>query len=348
MTHANSQSSQAPSAPDRAAYLVLGMHRSGTSALTQVLALAGATLPENVMPGDEHNARGYFEPWRIAIFNDQRLRAGGGAWDDPFAFPYRPVAPREERRWISRATDLFEEEFAGAAYPLMKDPRVSVLAPLWRTALSELNYPMRAVIPVRHPLEVAGSLAKRNGFPVEKSVLLWTSYMLAAEAHSRDMPRAFVPYEGLLSDWRGQAARVEAAHGAALPRLDDAAGAAIDDFLTGDLRHNAADQDLAAVPLVGALAAQVHDWFAAAARDEQRDPDVLRRAAEAVTELRATMGVFVSPVTSALDLARVEALEARQFAAFEQTRSVALERQLSDFQAIERAVDEILSDALDR
>ena len=40
----------------RTAYLVLGMHRSGTSAVTQLLALAGASLPANVMPGDEHNA----------------------------------------------------------------------------------------------------------------------------------------------------------------------------------------------------------------------------------------------------------------------------------------------------
>ena len=58
------------------------------------------------------------------------------------------------------------------------------------------------------------------------------------------------------------------------------------------------------------------------------------------------MGVFVSPVTSALDLARIEALEARQFAAFEQTRGAALERQLNDLQAIEQAVDDILSEAL--
>src|SRR5688500_5055870 len=42
----------------RTAYLVLGMHRSGTSAVTQLLALAGAELPTNVMPGDEHNAKG--------------------------------------------------------------------------------------------------------------------------------------------------------------------------------------------------------------------------------------------------------------------------------------------------
>src|SRR4051812_9007473 len=77
------QAAPSPSStPRRAAYLVLGMHRSGTSAVTRLLALAGAHLPDNVMPGDEHNARGYFEPWKIAIFNDQRLRAAGAAWDD--------------------------------------------------------------------------------------------------------------------------------------------------------------------------------------------------------------------------------------------------------------------------
>src|SRR4051812_3546430 len=59
-----------PSETKRTAYLVLGMHRSGTSAVTQLLALAGANLPENVMAGDEHNAKGYFEPWKIAILND--------------------------------------------------------------------------------------------------------------------------------------------------------------------------------------------------------------------------------------------------------------------------------------
>src|SRR5436190_24366588 len=99
-----------PKSPARTAYLVLGMHRSGTSAVTQLLALAGASLPENVMAGDEHNAKGYFEPWKIAILNDARLRAAGAAWDDVFAFPFKPLPQQEERIWLSRAVTLFDEE----------------------------------------------------------------------------------------------------------------------------------------------------------------------------------------------------------------------------------------------
>src|SRR5512141_1007843 len=161
----------AKASPARIAYLVLGMHRSGTSAVTQVLALAGASLPENVMGGDEHNARGYFEPWKIALFNDERLRAGGAAWDDVFAFPYRSLTPKLERDWLNRAEALFSEEYGDVLYPLLKDPRVTVLMPFWRQVLADLELGARCVIPVRHPLAVHGSLARRNGFSPEKSVL---------------------------------------------------------------------------------------------------------------------------------------------------------------------------------
>jgi hypothetical protein len=263
----------------RTAYLVLGMHRSGTSAVTQLLSLAGAELPENVMPGDEHNEKGYFEPWKIALLNDERLRAAGSAWDDVFAFPYRPLPRKDERAWTNRAMDLLGEEFGEARFPLLKDPRVTVLLPFWRTALADLEIDARGVIPVRHPLAVAGSLKRRDGFTEEKSVLVWTAYMLAAEAYTRDLPRAFVGYDALLADWRAQVTRIEAAHGAPLPVLDEAAAAEIDKALAPDLRHNAATGDLAALGWPGELAASVLAWFEAAARDEAPSTTLLDEAA---------------------------------------------------------------------
>lgn len=302
----------------RSAYLVLGMHRSGTSAVTQLLGLAGAELPSNVMPGDEFNAKGYFEPWKIAQFNNERLRAGGGAWDDVFSFPFRPLA--DDDAWRRRAVALFSEEYGQVRHPLLKDPRVTVLLPLWRGVLADLGVAARCVIPVRHPLAVAGSLARRDGFPVEKSVLLWTSYMLAAEAYTRDLPRAFVSYDRLLGDWRAEVVRIEAAHGAALPALDAAAAEAIDGFLTPDLRHNAGAGDLAATPRVGALAARVLDLFEAAARGLPVDAAALDAAGGEVAALQAQMGVFVSPVTRDLDAVRTEHLELQQRYDYEQAR----------------------------
>jgi hypothetical protein len=296
------------------------MHRSGTSAVTQLLALCGAELPSNVMPGDEHNAKGYFEPWKIAQFNNRRLRAGVSAWDDVFAFPYKALDEAQEESWRREAVELFQSEYGRARHPLLKDPRVTVLLPLWLPALKALSVEARCVIPVRHPLAVAGSLGRRDGFPVEKSVLLWCAYMLAAEAYTRGLPRAFVSYDGMLADWRAELAKVEAAHDAPLPRLDARAAREIDGFLTPELRHNRAAGDLAATPKVGALAAAVLEWFEAAARDGGRDPSGLEAPTAEIVRMREDFGVFVSPVTRDLDQTRSDLLELRQFEDHQQAR----------------------------
>lgn len=316
----------------RTAYLVLGMHRSGTSAVTQLLSLAGAQLPKNVMPGDEHNAQGYFEPWRIATFNDERLRAAGSAWDDAFAYPSPETPPAEAAEWLRRGGALFSEEFASRRYPLMKDPRVTVLLPFWRQVFDAAGLGARCVIPVRHPLAVAGSLARRDGFAPQKSVLLWSAYMLAAEAYSRDLPRAFVDYDSMLADWRGEVARIERAHEAALPKLGKAAARAIDAALTSELRHNRADGDLAALGWTGEIAAAVHAWFVAAARDEAPPAATLDAVAERFAERRRELGALVSPAARDLDAARSELLGARQTLAWERRELELLRERLEAVQ----------------
>lgn len=299
-------------APQRTAYLVLGMHRSGTSAVTQLLALAGASLPANVMPGDEHNAKGYFEPWKIAIFNDERLRAAGSAWDDIFAFPYRTLPAALEAEWLSRAGKLFDAEFRRSTWPLMKDPRATVLAPLWRAVLAERNIAVRCVIPVRHPLAVAASLGRRDGFSPEKSVLVWSAYMLAAEAYTRDLPRAFTGYDALLSNWRLEVERMEAAHGAPLPKLNAAASRQIDTFLTPDLRHNAQGDGLAALGWAGQIAQQVFDWFEKSATGGDPDRSALDQASAELARRNVEFGMLVSPMARDLAATRAELLDAHQ------------------------------------
>jgi hypothetical protein len=331
----------------RTAYLVLGMHRSGTSAVTQLLALAGCVLPANVMPGDEHNAKGYFEPWKIAVFNDARLRAGGSAWDDPFAFPFRPLPDAEEALWRTRAAALFDEEFGAAAWPLMKDPRATVLLPLWLKVLADLKVAARCVIPVRHPLAVAGSLGRRDGFAPEKSVLAWSAYMLAAEAYTRDLPRAFVGYDALLCDWRAEVARIEAAHAAPLPKLTAAAAKKIDGFLSPDLRHNAGDGGLAGLGWAGAIAQSVFDGFAG---DGEPDRAALDAAAGKLARRAKEFGVLVSPAARDLAAARAELLDVRQqlaaAAAFELELRADMARERAALEAGWRAAAQRLERAL--
>ena len=331
--------SNTPPQPTRTAYLVLGMHRSGTSALANLLALAGADLPRDVMPADEHNARGYFEPWRIAVFNDRRLAAAGSAWDDPFAALAPP--PADEDTWREEARGLFRAQFGRRRRPLLKDPRVSVLASLWRSVLEAEGLALRVLIPIRHPLAVAGSLAKRDSFSARKSVMVWCAYMLAAEAASRDLPRAFVDYDALLEDWRPQIAAAEAQLGEPLPALTATAGRKIDAFLSTELRRNAPGGDLSALGPAGDMAAGVLDWLTAAVRSESPERAPLDRAAAWLADQKALYGDLVSPVSADRSLARTALADAEGRAAFlEQT--VEETRQEGELRAafLEKTVEE--------
>lgn len=320
------------SQPQRTAYLVLGMHRSGTSALANVLALAGADLPREVMPADTHNARGYFEPWRIAVFNDRRLAAAGTAWDDPFAALAPP--PSDEAAWRQEARSLFRSQFGRRRRPLLKDPRVSVLGELWRPVLEAEGLALRVFIPVRSPLAVAGSLMARDGFSTRKSVMVWCAYMLAAEAMSRDLPRAFVDYDALLEDWRPGLAAAEVQLGEPLPALTAAASRKIDAFLTAELRRNTGAGDLSALGEAGERAAGVLAWLAASARGETPDRAPLDTAAAWLAGEKALYGDLVSPVSADRTVARTALADAEGRAAWLEGQREELQRALEETQAV--------------
>src|SRR6185312_3667992 len=71
----------------RQALLVLGMHRSGTSALTRVLGLSGAALPRHKMAPAEDNMLGFWEPQPIVDAHDSFLRQAGTGWEAIAAYP---------------------------------------------------------------------------------------------------------------------------------------------------------------------------------------------------------------------------------------------------------------------
>ena len=58
--------------------------------------------------------------------------------------------------------------------------------------LAEFGAAPLFVIPVRHPFEVAASLARRNGFSEAKALSLWLGHFLSVERDTRGFPRSFV------------------------------------------------------------------------------------------------------------------------------------------------------------
>ena len=85
------------------AVIVLGMHRSGTSALAGTLQRLGLDLGDGLMPANAENERGFFEHLEIVDIHDRLLATLDSSWDDPNSLepgwverpevePYRPWA----------------------------------------------------------------------------------------------------------------------------------------------------------------------------------------------------------------------------------------------------------------
>ena len=240
------------------AILVLGMHRSGTSAIARVLNLRGAELGRDLLPAKEDNERGFWENRAILELHETLLNALGLRWLDLADLPegWQRTAPA--RRFVADLPDVLKQEFEGHGLFTVKDPRLSLLAPLWIEALTAAGVRPTFVVTIRHPHEVAASLARRDGLPAAQSQLLWLQHLVDAERATRGQARVFVHYERLLADWSAELARVGEQLAIEWPPAPADFDAAVTQFLAPALRHHHAgnDADAALLPIVAQAYAQ--------------------------------------------------------------------------------------------
>ncbi len=239
---------------ERICILVLGMHRSGTSAVTRVMNLLGANLASGLMPTLPDNLRGYWESTELMGIHDELLACVSSRWDDwrPFSMAGESKACRE--RFQARLRDWIDREFKASTLFVVKDPRICRFVPLWLETLQSMSCAPRVVIPVRHPSEVAGSLFARDRIPHAEACLLWLRHLLDAERATREIPRAWVPYDDLLNNWPAVTKRIAQQLGLSWPTSPEEAAGKISAFLSADLRHHVAShQDLS-------LRSDVVDW----------------------------------------------------------------------------------------
>ncbi|MER8376035.1 hypothetical protein [Mesorhizobium sp. M1406] len=236
---------------NRTAVVVVGMHRSGTSALARVLSLLGAALPRNLNPAGLGNEVGHWEPEAAVRLNDQILNLAECPVNDVQGPASEWLQRPEALACVDRLVDLIADEYGDDPLFVLKDPRIALLFPLWRVALSRLKIRCAAVVISRNPVEVALSLAKRQGvagdwqsWPLDRGGLLWLRYNLAAEEYTRGVDRAFCDYPKLLGDWRSVVRRLGDELNIAWPKSVPDAASEIDGFLSRDLRHHQEPEDL--------------------------------------------------------------------------------------------------------
>jgi len=240
-----------------AAVVVLGMHRSGTSSVAGALVCLGGAAPLHLMTPGPDNERGYWESRAIVTLNDDVLAAGGSHWMDWRKFDCGRIDGSALDELHGRAKSTLAAEF-GAGIPVVKDPRMCRLMRFWAPVFEETGWSMRAVLPLRSPLEVAWSLGRRDGAHNSLGCLLWLRHVLDAEAQTRGIMRAVLDWPKFVHNSRDALERLVDHLGLRWPRWREGR-ADIDEFVSGDLRHCKADADeLRADPAVTDLVRDVY------------------------------------------------------------------------------------------
>ena len=262
----------------RAAILVLGMHRSGTSALTWLLGRLGATLPNDAIQASGDNARGYWESQALVRADDQLLRVVRSSWFDPRALDFSRLSADGLRSRKNRIREAIEAAWGAASLLAIKDPRQCRCVPVIADVLGEMGIERRALLMLRSPAEIAQSLGSRDRTTPAYSHLLWLRHMIDAERATRAMTRVVVDYDGMLSDWRGTMARIAPLAGRDTWQPDADQAAEIGAFLDPSLRHHRAASIALAAPLAEIVRAVDDGLRRLIARDDTAARERLDRA----------------------------------------------------------------------
>jgi hypothetical protein len=223
--------------------VVLGMHRSGTSAIARGLLAIGVDLGDNLMPGVVgDNDKGFWEDMDIYALNADLLDYLGSDWQELQVINWKKMESRLLERYRSRAIELMLSKMKDAHIFGMKDPRIAILLPFWKRIFEELNAEVGYVIASRHPKSVAESLAKRNRFVPEKSYYLWLKYVISSMLCTADKLRLVVSYDLFMDEPTAQLNRI--ARKMNLP-LNEGTSESVEDFkrnfLDEGLRHTRFD-----------------------------------------------------------------------------------------------------------
>jgi hypothetical protein len=271
----------------REALLVLGPHRGGTSSVAGLLVRLGADAPRTLMAADADNPAGYWESAVLCEFHERLLHAVGTRWD-----AFTRLAPDRLRSAMSdglgeECRRVLRAEFGDSPRFVLKDPRMCRLVPFWLHILEVEGIVPAAVLVLRSPGDVARSLAARNEFEPDLSLLIWLRHVLDAESDTRAIRRTFVRYHDVLESWPSVAERL----GQDLPSPSSAKAAAdggdIDRFVNRSLCHHRGN------PYAEDVAPMLADWtrraWDALGWLHEGDPSQAGEALSALDSIRAEL-----------------------------------------------------------
>jgi hypothetical protein len=138
--------------------IVLGMHRSGTSAVARLVQELGLDVGANLLAATEGNVYGHFEDAAFIQFHDALI-----ARFFPKRAPFCEWLPLADAEVVYTDSDRAQAKAVWEAHVASggnawKDPRTSLFLDLWMELLPDT----KVIVCLRHPYQVHGSLLRRG------------------------------------------------------------------------------------------------------------------------------------------------------------------------------------------
>lgn len=178
---------------------IVGMHRSGTSALAGLLHHAGLAMPSSdLIPANDGNPRGHWESREVYSLNNKLLSDSGASWQRPVHFPPGWIDSAACVEWRKQMLLFIQSSVPPGSPTVLKDPRFSLLGSAMSAWLGCTDFNAIFFMCLRHPAEVAHSLWMRDQISAIHSVRLWIAYSFSAQKLCSHRPHRIVLYDHLL------------------------------------------------------------------------------------------------------------------------------------------------------
>ena len=221
--------------PTSRAVFVLGMHRSGTSAIARGISSLGVYLGNDFLDAQPENPTGYWEDRNLVALDDRVLESFGLRWDGIGRIDPRGFESRKVRKLQREAASYCRKRLASRPLWGFKDPRAIRVLPFWQNVLRDCGAQDSYVVATRNPRSIAASLFARQGMIPDDAYRLWLVHMVPFLHTIARAPFVVVDYDLLMQEPRRELARM----GRALKlEAGDEADRFVAEFLNPSLRHS--------------------------------------------------------------------------------------------------------------
>jgi len=219
-------------------YVVLGMPRSGTSAITRGLQALGIDLGEKLQPADSINPKGFYEDVDIMYkINRGVSHIIDDVWMRDNAMEAGQPHEEELRILQDGAVNLIRERMQHTMHWGFKDTRTGHLIPFWKSVFKRMDVNVNYIIVIRNPLSRAFSNQTFNDIDLEGGLIEGLHYFKYIIEATRGLKRMVVSYEAMMQDPRGQLDRIHNVFAISLEKDEQAIRLYADQFLDKNLRH---------------------------------------------------------------------------------------------------------------